>query len=215
MLSNYKTIHFIWIGNQQIPNQYIENYKRSVSLNYDYTHKLWDNMLTQELVQQYGLVDYYTTLSFICKCNLLKYLILHKEGGVYSDLDIKWNRPVSKILNDYPTTIDILLTLQTTGAMLIDGALVPIMDDPFIVARPNIMGQCIAFCQNRTTFVNDGDLHLEKGITQTHILEPVGPFGLTEWIHSTKQKIGFFPQKDLLDHVGWYGVHTQKMNWKI
>jgi hypothetical protein len=159
-------------------------------------------------------MDYFATLPFICKCNLLKYLVLHKEGGVYSDFDIKWNRPVSKIINDYPLNVDILATIQTTGGMTVKGELVSIIDDPFIVAKPNLMGQCITFCQNRTTFVDDGDLFTSEGVRQRHKLEPVGPFGLTEWIVTTKQNIAVFPQKDLLDVNGWYGSHTQNMNWK-
>jgi hypothetical protein len=213
MLANYKTMHFIWIGNQPIPNEYIANYKHSIYLNYDYDHKIWDNDSTETLLQQYDLLHYSTTLPFICKCNLLKYLILHKEGGVYSDLDIKWNRQVSKILNDLPPA-DIVATVQTTGGMSVNGSLVNIVDDPFLIAKPNLMGGCISFCQSRTTFVNDGELYKERGIEQRHKLEPVGPFALTEWIIQTKQKVAFFPQKDLLDHKGWYGVHTQKMNWK-
>jgi hypothetical protein len=214
MLSNYKTLHFIWIGNRDIPNEYLNNYRHSIHLNYDYVHKLWDNKTTELLLNEYNLMQYFAELSFICKCNLLKYLILHKEGGAYSDLDIKWNRPIRKLLNDFPPGIDILASIQTTGGMTIGDSLVSIVDDPFLVVKPNLMGQCISFCQNRTILMDDGDLYATKGVRQTHKLEPVGPFGLTEWITATKQNIAVFPQKDLLDHTGWYGVHAQKMNWK-
>ena len=100
-------IHFIWIGGQQIPPKYIKNFNTCQQLNPQFLCRIWNTDQCIALLEMYGLVEYWSGLSFICKCNLLKYLILDKFGGIYSDLDITWKVPFKKILNDYDGVNDV------------------------------------------------------------------------------------------------------------
>jgi hypothetical protein len=198
--------HYIWIGGSDIPELYINNFQKCIRINPDFDFTIWRTNECLQLVEEYKLMEVFKPLTFICKCNFLKYLILHKFGGVYTDFDIEWKHPFSKIMNNYnfPGGSDLVLTS-------VDPTL---MDDPFIIAKPNIMGKCITYCKNRTNLKYDGDLYKKTGVKKTHDLEPFGPFGLTSWLQTDKVNFTFFPQETLLDHNGFFGTHQQKGNWK-
>jgi hypothetical protein len=199
------TVHYIWIGGSEISSPYLANYKICTQLNPNFNFKIWRNEEGLQLVNEHGLMDIFAPLSFICKCNFLKYLTLHKFGGIYTDFDIKWKVPFDEIINkyDFPNK-DLILTHTLT----------PVMDDPFMISKPNILGSCISYCMRRTNLMIDGELFLETGKNEISKLEPFGPFGLTEWIKNNNISHTSFPQKDLLDNNGTYGNHEQKGNWK-
>jgi hypothetical protein len=133
--------------------------------------------------------------------------VLHKFGGIYTDFDIAWKHPFSKIMNDfnYPA-VDILLTSINEGTLI---------DDPFIISKPNIFGSCITYCRNRIQLKYDGEIYESTGKLVIHNLEPFGPFGLTEWLSYDKINYNHFPQKTLLDNNGFFGAHQQKSTWKF
>ena len=196
-------VHYIWIGGSEIPSPYLANYQRCIQLNPSYNFLVWKNDECMKLVEEYGLMDVFAPLTFICKFNLIKYIILHKFGGIYTDFDIEWKVPFNEIINryDFPN-VDIVLSSTLT----------PIMDDPFIITKLNIFGGLINYCKNRTELKYDGELYMETGKLEIHKSEPFGPFGLTEWIKNIKY--ASFPQQSLLDSNGRYGIHSQKSGWK-
>ncbi len=198
-------VHYIWIGGSEISPPYLANYQKCVRLNPLFRFKIWKNEECLQLVEEYGLMETFISLTFICKCNFLKYLILHKFGGIYTDFDIKWKQPFSKIINDYRfPSVDVILTQVHEGWI----------DDPFIISKPNIFGGCITYCKNRTNLKMDGELLINTGKKEIHRLEPFGPFGLTEWLRHNKINFSYFNQQDLLDHKGFFGVHDQRSTWK-
>jgi hypothetical protein len=209
-------IHFIWIGGQPIPDKYMDNFNICQRLNPQSTCRIWTNDQCLALLEETNLMEYWSTLSFICKYNLLKYLILDKFGGIYSDLDITWKTSFSKILNDMEfnhfhaifTVVDSYTPINV-GSIVVD-----LVDDPFIVCRKGILGKCIEYCQTRTKLKHDGELYMKTNILQPHKSEPVGPFGLTEWLY-TKSNIKFnlMAQMDLLNGRCLYGNHEQKGEW--
>jgi hypothetical protein len=201
-------VHYIWIGGSEIPPNYLTNYQKCTQLNLYFNFKVWRNEECLQLVEEYGLMEIFTPLTFICKYNLIKYLVLHKFGGVYTDFDILWKHPFSRIMNDYEfDKTDIILT--TVPPM-------DYLDDPFIISKPNIFGGCINYCKNKDKdkWQYDGDLYLETGELKLHKAEPFGPFSLSEWAKANMINYRCFPQKSLLDHNGFYGDHQQKNGWK-
>ena len=196
-------VHYIWIGGSEIPSLYLANYQRCIQLNPSCNFLVWKNDECMKLVEEYGLMDVFTPLTFICKFNLIKYIVLHKFGGIYTDFDIEWKVPFGEIANKYNfPNVDIVLSSTLT----------PIIDDPFIITKPNIFGGLINYCKNRTELKYDGELYMETGKLEIHKSEPFGPFGLTEWIKNMKYTS--FPQQSLLDSNGRYGIHSQKSGWK-
>jgi hypothetical protein len=199
-------VHYIWIGNNEIPLQYLNNYNKCLKLNPQFSFNIWKNEDCLKLVEEYKLTEIFNSLSFICKCNLLKYIVLDKFGGIYTDFDIDWKQPFIKISNNFNFPIvDIVLTITENPILF---------DDPFIISKQGILGDCIEYCKNRTNLKYDGELYLNTNQIKIHKLEPFGPFGLTEWINEKKINVNYFHQDTLLDHKGFFGIHEQKSTWK-
>jgi hypothetical protein len=200
-------IHYIWIGNNNIPKKYISNYQKCVDLNKGFKFNIWQTEECLKLIEYYDLGNVFSSLSFIGKCNLLKYVILQKHGGIYTDFDITWKQSFSKIMYDFNfPDVDVVLTSTNENTL---------MDDPFIISKPNIFGGCVSYCKNRTNLKYDGELYKKTKELKVHILEPFGPFGLTEWLHNRNISYSCFPQETLLDNNGFLGIHEQKSTWKF
>jgi hypothetical protein len=198
-------VHYIWIGGSEISPPYLVNYQKCIQLNPSYNFLIWKNEECLQLVNEYGLMETFISLTFICKIILIKYLILHKFGGIYTDFDIEWKIPFNQIINNhnFPNK-DLILTHTLT----------PVMDDCFIVSKPNILGACVTYCMKRTNLMIDGELFMETGKSEISKLEPFGSFGLTEWLKNNIVNFECFPQQGLLDNSGVYGNHEQKLSWK-
>jgi len=200
-------VHYIWIGGN-IHKHYLNNFQKCSKLNPSFNFRIWRNDECLALIEEYELMETFTPLSFICKYNLIKYLILHKFGGIYTDFDINWKRSFSKIMNDnnFP---NIDMVLSAVPPMYI-------LDDPFIISKPNIFGGCINYCKNKDKkdWVVDGDLQLRTGIVKIHPAEPFGPFSLTEWARKNQINYRYFLQDTFLDRNGFYGDHQQVNTWK-
>jgi hypothetical protein len=199
------TVHYIWIGGSEISSPYLANYEKCIQLNPNFNFKIWRNEECLQLVNKYSLMEIFIPLTFICKIILVKYIILHKFGGIYTDFDIEWKVPFNEIKDKYnfPNT-DLILT----------NTLTPVMDDCFIISKPNILGSCISHCMKRTNLMTDGELFIETGRSEISKLEPFGSFGLTEWLSNNTVNFKCFPQQGLLDNNGVYGNHEQKTSWK-
>jgi len=208
-------VHYIWIGADEVPIPYLNNFRKCVALNPSFQFQIWKNQDCTNLLNEHELLEYWSSLTFACKCNLLKYLVLHKFGGIYTDFDIKWKIPFIKILNDFDLGYhDLILTILDNNPIQVNGKLVELMDDPFIVSKPNILGGCINYCRNRTDLKYDGEIYKNIQELRIHKTEPIGPFGLTEWLYKNNIRFAGFHQMTLLDHSGYFGEHEQRMNWK-
>ena len=199
-------IHYIWIGNSNIPKKYISNYQKCVDLNKGFKFNIWQTEECLKLIEYYDLGNIFSSLSFISKCNLLKYVVLQKYGGIYTDFDITWKQPFAKIMNDFNfPNVDVVLTSTNENTLI---------DDPFIISKPNIFGSCITYCKNRTNLKYDGEIYEKTKQLVVHSLEPFGPFGLTEWLNVNQINYSYFPQEILLNSNGFLGIHEQKSIWK-
>lgn len=66
--------------------------------------RLWDDKMSQELIDEYGGIfkEYYDDVNNykynVKKCDLLRFLIVHKYGGIYSDLDNYYLKGIDEIV---------------------------------------------------------------------------------------------------------------------
>lgn len=206
-------VHYIWIGSNSIPQEYLDNLEKCKQLNPQHEFKLWKDNDCLQLINDY---EYWSSLpTLISKTGYLRYLVLDKFGGIYSDFDIKWKIPFDIILKENRTDNRLLLTFNPFASTIIDDKNIYLLDDPFIYSEPGILGDCIQYCKNRTQLKNDGDWYLKTGELRQHPLEPIGPFGLTEWVYYNNIDIDFFSQVGFIDQFkGKYGIHKQQTNWK-
>lgn len=81
---------------------YVESSRLMEELHSDWEYKLWLREDCEELLQSKfpHLVDFYNSMRYdIQRIDLMKILILHSEGGIYSDLDIFPIKPFDGLLS--------------------------------------------------------------------------------------------------------------------
>jgi hypothetical protein len=208
-------VHYIWIGSNPISQEYLYNLENCKQLNPQYKFKIWGDDESLQILKDNNYIDYWSNLTFICKYNMIKYLILDKFGGIYTDFDIFWNKSFQEIFNMFQTSSKVLLSLNDYSSTLLDGKTTHLLDDPFIYSEPGIFNSCLKYCMNRTKLMNDGNTYNETGELKPHKSEPIGPFGLTEWVYYNNINVNYFTQSGNLDQfIGRFGFHRQKGDWE-
>jgi len=92
-----KIIHFIWIGNNSIPNEYIYYLKSWLKNHEDYTFCFWNDSNIPILVNQ----KYYDEAnSFAMKADILRYELLYFFGGIYIDTDFLCIKNIDNLIKD-------------------------------------------------------------------------------------------------------------------
>ena len=63
---------------------------RHVASNNNYDYKLWDNDACNELIQKYPeFIELYNNVKYaVMRADIMRFLILYDEGGLYVDLDV-------------------------------------------------------------------------------------------------------------------------------
>lgn len=87
-------LHQIWFqGKENIPNKY-KKYQNEWEVQYP-EYQLWDQKKIENLLNSFNekIKEYYNQLPFmIQKIDIAKYLILYRFGGIYVDMDVKFNK---------------------------------------------------------------------------------------------------------------------------
>ena len=85
-----KIFHHIWVGNNAIPNICLQCIQVSKSLHRDFEFKMWTDVDIDELLKS-DYPEYYSYFHrlprTIMKIDMFRYFLMHKFGGVYTDLD--------------------------------------------------------------------------------------------------------------------------------
>ncbi|KAF1919281.1 alpha-1,6-mannosyltransferase Och1 [Ampelomyces quisqualis] len=82
------------------------------------------------------LVNLYREVNLtIVKADLLRYLVMYAEGGVYADIDVETLRPVDRFIPKQYNTheIDMIIGVE--------------IDEPAFASHPILGSKCMSFCQ--------------------------------------------------------------------
>jgi mannosyltransferase OCH1-like enzyme len=113
-----KVLHFIWVGNNPLPEYSLKNINAFKSIYDDYRVILWTDgdVIKNNLIPDF-LHEYYFNNEFAhaFKADILRYIILYKFGGLYFDTDFE---PLKK-LNDSFLSFDFLGGIQTNNEVAI------------------------------------------------------------------------------------------------
>lgn len=105
-----KNIHFIWIGSS-IPEKYVDNILKCKELNPDYKIYVWldkqapekllNNVTCQDLTKFKSMHEEIlnTISSNAGKADILRYEIVYRYGGIYSDVDVIFVKPFDDNFN--------------------------------------------------------------------------------------------------------------------
>jgi|TARA_R110002003_G_scaffold805_3_gene21481 mannosyltransferase OCH1-like enzyme len=105
---------------------------------------LTDDNALQYLEWHYGVhglnrpdfVDLYRELNItIIKADLLRYLVMYAEGGVYADIDVEALRPVERFIPERYSEEDVDMIIGVE------------IDEPAFASHPVLGSKCMSFCQ--------------------------------------------------------------------
>ena len=207
-------IHYIWIGGE-IPHKYRTNIDICTKLNPGYQVILWRDKdidrLLMDCVEEVREL-YYKPRNFINKYATIKYQVLSKYGGVYTDLDIKWKTPFTKIQQIHNPANDkaLILSYGSYRKYILNGVNRRVVDDPFIISNiPNLMGRCIEYRKER----GKEKERIDELTNEVHEVEPIGILLLNEWLYNNNIPFVAFDQEGYLDGRGYYGDHEAAATW--
>lgn len=120
-----KTLHFIWLGPKDFPRESIANVQSWKQKHPQWKMKFWtdrrrpmpldgmeeiiiDRMHSPDLALCYDKTD-----NFAEKADLLRYEILHREGGVYVDHDVRCFKPIDKLVENFEFVCGLELPADT------------------------------------------------------------------------------------------------------
>ena len=92
-----KILHFIWIGQNQIPETYIYYIQSWLFNHKDWKYYFWDDSNIPKLFNQdlYDNADFYAQ-----KADILRYEILYNYGGVYVDCDFLSLKSIDELIEN-------------------------------------------------------------------------------------------------------------------
>lgn len=97
----------MWIGkygNQEFPSKYNYYKDKLYSLNPDFEIMNWDNNSIEKLFQEPEYNKYYKWWCnlpiHIQRCDFARYIVVHKYGGLYIDLDFDIHKNLSSLIQD-------------------------------------------------------------------------------------------------------------------
>ena len=89
-----------------------------------------------EGIDRPDIVDVYTALTAkIIKADLLRYLVMYIEGGIYADIDVEALKSIDRFIPDRYNEGDIDMVIGVE------------IDQPDFVAHPILGSKCMSFCQ--------------------------------------------------------------------
>lgn len=193
-------VHYIWVGTNPIPDDYIDNFNKARALNPYYEFIIWrDN----DIVSNAGdYAEMYSVSSIFHKLQIARYTILDTFGGLYTDFDIKWkiNFDVVYGLLD---SVDLVFPKRNCLYFYNKGQKTSLIDDFVIMAKPNITKEFLTYCK-----LTEGQRD-SKSDTQ----DPYSVYALTEWLF-TKESKAFISHKLIDSKVeSILAVHANKGSW--
>ncbi|OAG12738.1 alpha-1,6-mannosyltransferase Och1 [Paraphaeosphaeria sporulosa] len=142
--------------------------------NYRYEVLTDDNAL-EYVEEHYGvngfnrpdIIDLYRELNItIIRADLLRYLIMYAEGGVYADIDVECLRPVQRFIPERYTELEVDMIIGVE------------IDEPAFADHPVLGSKCKSFCQ--WTFAAKPRLPVMMRLIEN----------IQEWIHDLSKKKG-------------------------
>ena len=214
-------INYIWQGPSAIDRKYLDNVNECSRLNPSYQIHIWKESDCDRLIDKYTQRETYETLSGIKRYNFIKYLIMHDQGGIYTDFDIKWKTSFDFLMNlphrysgsKWPQNVDYNSDANLYFPCYIKQDVI-LADDPFFICAPGIMLECLEFCHTRNDYKIDIELFYKTGVKRIHESEPYGPYGLTDWLQQNNIQFNLFFSEEVIERKSLYAEHENEQRWR-
>ena len=90
-----KIIHRIWVGNKQIPEEFVAYEQTWKKYHPDWEMKLWTE---ENMIPLQNQMDYDAAKELAKKADIARYEILYQFGGVYIDCDVECLKNIEHLL---------------------------------------------------------------------------------------------------------------------
>lgn len=200
-------VHFIWVGDQKIPQPFLSNLQDFKNLNPLEEILEWDDIHLIPLMKSYGRYELYESLGIFHKLQLARYTVLDYYGGIYTDYDVHWKVPIVEGLGSRKEKSISLIKRRSLYFYKKDESVLKtdLLDDYVIFANPGITNQFIDYSLNR---------FLDKSRIKECETEPFSVYSLTEWIHDSNLDFGFFNHNEIYDSGECsIAFHENKKTW--
>jgi mannosyltransferase OCH1-like enzyme len=197
-----KIIHQIWYqGYDKLPEKYHPMQQSWKDFHPHWAYYLWDREKIEQLIEE-SYPDVYDTYiklpRMIQKIDFAKYIILHKYGGVYIDMDMKCLKCLDYLFKEYPdknlfaTELNIGCTSKwclsiwvATEGKYVNG---PLYNNAFFA--------CIPEHKFWKDVINEVSYNKQRKWYQTftqHLLNSTGPMMITHVLRSTSHDFQSLP----------------------
>lgn len=175
-------VHYIWVGDRQIPETFKNNYRKAQEFNPGYEFKLWTDNEIIPLLGEFR--ELYSNSSIFHRLQFGRYLVLDYLGGICCDFDIEWKKPFDFIYSIFEDC-DLIFTRRNSLYSYSSPEKIYLLDDYVIFAKPGLTKGYIQYCLKRTAPKKDES-------------EPFSPYALTEWCIDN-QRVRYFDSSQIYD----------------
>lgn len=197
MKSYNNLVHYIWVGNSELPEAFKRNYEKAQKLNPGYEFEIWTDDKILPLLGEFK--EMFQTSSIFYKLQLARYLILDIKGGICCDFDIEWKQDFDHIYSLFDDC-DLIFTRRNSLYSYSSPIKIYLLDDYVIFAKPGLTKKYIEYCLTRTNLKEDKS-------------EPFSPSALTEWCLN-RDEVKCFDSSQIYDHPACsLGYHYNQRTW--
>lgn len=190
-------VHYIWVGDGQIPETFKQNYRKTQELNPGYQFQIWTDEKIVPLLGDFE--ELYRRSSIFHKLQLGRYLVLDQKGGICCDFDIEWKVPFDSIYSIFEEC-DLIFTRRNSFYSYSTPEKIYLLDDYVIFAKSGLTKKYIEYCLTRTNSKKDES-------------EPFSPYALTEWCMNN-QKVKYFDSNQIYDDKNCsLAYHYNERTW--
>lgn len=181
-----KIIHQIWIGWNNMKNDYINFSKGWIDLHPDFQYKLWGDTNINEL-KYLDLKKLKYCKNITEKVDYIRICILLEIGGLYIDLDFECCKNMSSLLEDCK------LIIWQEG--------------------PDILSNAFIGCEPENEIINEIYCNFDKIIHKKRVPTRIktGPIFVSKIINKNKDKIKILPGHYLYSEY-WNNIYAAKIN---
>lgn len=221
-----KIIHQIWFGT--IPNQesakkaydklsiYRNSWKKH---NSNWTIIEWNKDMCDTLIDVYysHYKKVYDTYKYqIQQCDMVRYAILHRYGGLYADMDYYCNQPWDNVVDKYPKDLYLVQSCNMDGLYV---------SNSLMYSKPKHIFWKLLL--NRMKYVDTKNIILRFN-RHAHIMYTTGPGIITDVFNMNRKRYGLakYPYKlfhpfgietdviSLRKNPNVYAIHAGKGSWE-
>ena len=92
-----KKLHQVWLGDKDMPEQFIKFKSNWRKLHPDWDYQLWTDKTISDKPKIKNLVD--RCKAFSSKSNVVRLYAVYQQGGIYADTDVDWVQNFDRLLN--------------------------------------------------------------------------------------------------------------------